>query len=57
MSVLKKCTESKNKTKIVEIVDLRELLRRADVNMTNKEIEELEDFIIKQHKKITNNLS
>ena len=39
------------KSKIVEAVDLRELLRRANVNMTDKEIDELEDFMIRQHKK------
>ena len=45
-------TKKNNKqTKIVEVVDLRELLRRADVNMTDKEIDELEDFIIRQHEK------
>lgn len=45
------------KPKIVEIVELRELLRRADVNMTDKEINELEDFIIRQHKKNSQQLS
>ena len=39
------------KPKIVEVVELRELLRRADVSMTDKEIDELEDFIIRQHEK------
>ncbi|MCF0171825.1 MAG: hypothetical protein HUJ87_15125, partial [Fusobacterium varium] len=39
------------KPKIVEVVELRELLQRADVSMTDKEIDELEDFIIRQHEK------
>lgn len=43
--------KNNKKPKIVEEVDLRELLRRADVNMADKEIDELEDFIIRHHKK------